>query len=132
MVTARKPMPDPQARIRALTTHAIGLTNEALDIFFESRWGDPDPENQLDDLLRARASLLRVLATPEQVEAEFREALARLGDDDYGVALKAHVVELAFASDRVSPGRLLVPDGVNPDHIGKDLALVRRASKAVR
>lgn len=132
MVTARQgprtvgPKPGVD-RVRELLQQAVGCLNVAIDAIVEGT--DSDPDNILQIAERARGTLLRALATPEQREQEFQRALRELTHEESlaGLALREHVLELAWqdALRQYAPGASLL-EGGDPSAIGRELASRRR------
>lgn len=106
--------------VRDLIDRAIDLINEAKERTLSKHAPDGSPE-RLEiiardvHLARARASLIRALATPEQREAELRDVLANLrSDSNVGHAARQILLELALADDasRIDGAALLLDGDV--------------------
>ena len=115
---------------RALVLQATGLLNQALDVYDEASKSCTDDDiTARDHVVRARAALVRAMATPAQRAAEFKTALAMLArppganEGMINDALRQHVVELAWADDlrQHELGLFLLADGVIMDDIGCNL-----------
>ena len=85
---------------RALVLQATGLLNQALDVYDEASKSCTDDDiTTRDHVVRARAALVRAMATPAQRAAEFKTALAMLArppganEGMINDALRQHVVE---------------------------------------
>jgi hypothetical protein len=106
--------------VRDQIDRAIDLINEAKERTLSKHAPDGSPERleiiaRDAHLARARASLIRALATPEQREAEFRDVLANLRPDgNIGHAARQVLLELALADDasRIDGAALLLDGDV--------------------
>jgi hypothetical protein len=135
--------------VTELVTRAIGLLNQAMELDFKP-YDRPNLNVNLTDpgwtayseralaMERARASMLRALATPEQRAAELADARVKLAEGPYGGAIGAlqPVVDQLILELGMDHGGLrglgLAPNGQSLDEIGRDQRVAEPAGGPAR
>jgi hypothetical protein len=155
--TKQPEQPEQVAILDDMRTHAraaIRAVNAALDRYYDAAARDTHnvPAHMSDYLTRGRGALVRALAMPEDLEAEFKDALAAVlapgGAMEgalIGEAMRQHVLEIAWLGDNMSrpPGTFYFDDltdaGREPDESSPPLEPVvakppapRRSKRARR